>query len=110
MTTISIMPAEESTAKVTVTFTDEDGASTTPTAVTWALTDAAGNVINSREDVAVTPAASVSFLLTGDDLAIGSNGTQRVLLIEATYNSTLGSGVPLKSQATFRIQDLVAVT
>jgi hypothetical protein len=48
---ITVMPPEKGTAKVTVTFSDETGASVAPSAVTWTLTDRAGNVINDRLDV-----------------------------------------------------------
>lgn len=109
-TTLTVMPAEESTAKVTIAFTDETGASVAPSAVTWTLTDRAGNVINSRQDVSVAPGASVSFALYGDDLAIIGNDAQRVLLIEATYTSSLGSNLPLKAQAFFTVAELVGVS
>jgi len=107
---ITVMPPEQGTAKVTVTFTDETGASVSPSAVTWTLTDRSGNVVNSRQDVSVTPGASVSFALSGNDLAITGNDAQRVLLIEATYNSSLGTGLPLKAQAFFTIAELVGVS
>ena len=102
---------EEGTYVITAAFTDEDGDAVTPNAgLVWSLTDGQGNVINSRENVAITPATSVTIVLTGDDLAIGTNKTHRVLLVEGTYDSTLGSNLPLKDQATFDICDLVKVT
>lgn len=110
-TTISIMPVEKATAKVTVgPFTDESDNTVIPLTFTWTLTDKRGNVINERSAVSVTPASTISFLLKGDDLAVGSNGTQRVLLLEWTYNSTLGTNLPGKEQVLFRISDLVKVT
>lgn len=42
--------------------------------------------------------------------AITGNDTRRVLLIEATYNSTLGNNLPLKAQAVFSIAELVGVS
>lgn len=109
-TTINVMPTEEGTAKVTVSgFTDESGASVTPSAITWTLTDRMGNVINSRSAVSVTPASSVSFLLTGDDLSIGSYGRQRVITIAVTYDSSLGAGLVAREQAYFSIEDMTAV-
>jgi len=110
-TTITVMPAEKATAKVTVSsFTDESDTAVTPTAITWTLTDRLGNVINNRSAVSVTPASSVSFLLTGNDLAIGDNGKQRVITIAATYNSTLGNGLIARAQAYFTIEDMVALS
>lgn len=110
-TQITVMPPEKGTAKVTVSgFTDESGSSVTPTTFTWTLTDLAGNVINGRSAVSVTPAASVSFLLTGNDLAMSGSDARRMLLIECTYTSTLGSNLPLKAQASFSIEGMVGVT
>ena len=109
-TNITVTPAKKGTAKVTISsFKDESGEAVTLTAVTWTLTDQVGNVINSRSAVSVTPGMSVSFLLTGDDLAIGGNGRQRVLTIVATYNSTLGTGLTAPAQAFFKIEDMVGV-
>lgn len=109
-TTITVQPAEQGTAKVTVgPFTDESGVAVTPLTFTWTLTDRAGAVINSRSAVAVTPASTVEFLLTGNDLAIGTS-VHRVLTIAATYDSDLGSSLPLKAQAFFSVESLVGVT
>lgn len=110
-TNITVTPAEKGTAKVTVaSFTDESGTSVTPTAITWTLTDRQGNVINSRTAVSVTPASSVSFLLTGNDLAISNNIRHRVITIAATYDSTLGTGLTAREQAFFTIEDMAAVS
>lgn len=109
-TNLTVMPAEKGTAKVTVTFTDEAAASVTPSAITWTLTDTNGNVINSRQDVSVTPGASVSFALSGNDLAVSGNDVRRVLLIEWVYTSSLGSNLPGKAQAFFSIEELVGVS
>ena len=110
-TTITVTPAEKATAKVTISgFTDESGSSVTPSAVTWTLTDRFGNVVNNRSAVSVSPAASVSFLLTDDDLAIGASGAQRVLMISATYNSNLGTGLVAREKATFTIENFEAVS
>lgn len=109
-TNLTVMPAEKGTAKVTVTFTDETGASVTPSSVTWTLTDVSGNVINSRQDVSVTPGASVSFAMHGNDLAISGADVRRVLLVEWAYTSTLGSNLPGKAQAVFSIEGLVGVS
>ena len=103
---------EKSTYIVTVAFTDEDGDALTPAAITWTLTDVSGAVINSRSDVVVTvPAASINIVLSGLDLAIISGVTnKRVLTVEATYNSSYGTGLPLNARAEFTIEPLVAVS
>ena len=101
---------EESTFVVTAHFTDEDGAEVVPETVLWSLSNDKGKIINNREDVSVTPAGTVNIVLTGDDLAIGSDGQIREVSIEATYNSTRGTGLSLKGRCTFNIENLVAVS
>lgn len=111
--TLTVNAVEKSTFVVNVAFTDEDSDSVTPTAATWTLTDCDGSIINSREDVTIsTLDTNVDVVLSGDDLAIqsGNDDGKRVFLIEGTYDSTLGSGLPFKDQAEFFIYDLVAVT
>ena len=106
---------EESTAKITVAFTDEDAAEATPAAITWTLTDVDGTVINSREDVAiVSPASSIDIALSGDDLAFQAGETgdsvHRIFTIEWTYSSDLGAGLPGKDSLKFPVKNLVAIT
>jgi hypothetical protein len=105
---------EKSTYVITVAFTDEDGAAVIPTAATWTLTDASGTVINSRTGVAMSPLASTyNIVLSGLDLAMQTGETlvgQRLLTVQATYNSTLGTGLPLKAEVKFIVDGLVVVT
>jgi hypothetical protein len=102
---------EGSTFAVQVAFTNEDGDAVTPSAITWTLTDLAGTVVNSRSDVSVgSPASTINIVLSGNDLLLtGYVGEVRVLTVEATYTSALGSGLPLKEAARFMIEPLVAV-
>jgi hypothetical protein len=111
--TIDTKPAEEGTAVVTVAFTDHDGVAVSPNAgtLTWTLTDGRGTVINLRTDVAITSAASVTIVLSGDDLAITTpTGAKRIITVEGLYNSTDGNNLPIKVQGVFTIQEFVAVT
>lgn len=102
---------EQSTVVFTVTFTDEDGQSVVPNTIIWSLVTMAGEVVNSREDVAVSvPAASIDIVLTGDDLAVTSDNSQRALVIEATYDSAAGNDLTLKEQAVFAIDNLLHVS
>ena len=106
-TNLSDRACESSTYIVTATFTDEDGDSVIPDSITWTLTDKKGNVINSREDVEVSsPATAVDIVLSGDDLAVTSTGTLRILTVEAVYDSDAGLDLPLKDEARFHITDL----
>ncbi len=102
---------EKSTFIIGAAFTDEDGSATIPVTIKWSLVDEAGAIINSREDVAVaSPAASINIVLSGDDLALATaETTQRRLLIEATYSSSAGTGLPLNDECIFYIENLAGV-
>lgn len=108
---LSTVAKEGSTYIITCAFTDEDGDPMTPVSMTWTLTDSAGTVINSRQDVAITPlSTSVNVVLYGDDLALsGSAQAVRVFTLEGTYNSTLGLGLPFKDAIKFNLDDLPGV-
>lgn len=102
---------EGTTAAFDVSFTDEDDAAVTPNSITWSLYNDQGTVINSREDVSVTPDSTVTIVLYGDDLKrTGSTdrGIRR-LSIYAEYDSTLGNGLPITAEHEFRVADFVGV-
>jgi hypothetical protein len=100
---------EESTYIINVAFEDEDDNAVTPDSVTWTLTDGSGNVINNRLHVSETPATSIDIVLSGDDLAIGTNGRSRTVTIEAVYDSAAGNDLPLNDEVTFNITDLTHI-
>lgn len=105
----TIKAIEKSTYVITVSFTDENGAAVTPDAgLNWSLTDMNGNYINSRQDVVISPATSVNVVLSGDDLKLtgAKDSGRRVLTVQGTYDSTLGSDLPLKGETQFDITDL----
>jgi len=109
----TIPAIEQSTYVVTLTFKDEDGNSVSPNSIKWTLTDSAGNVINSRQDVSISPASSVSIVLRGDDLALQASESdvgQRILTVEATYDSDKGSNLPLKDELSFYVVNLTNVS
>ena len=104
---------ERSTYIVPVTFRDENGDAVVPTAATWTLTTEYGVVVNSRANVAILPlAATVNVVLTGADLTmLGElDNRTRLLLVQATYNSSLGSGLNLRDEIEFSVRPLVGVT
>lgn len=108
-TTLTTKACDKSTYKVTLAFKDAAGAAVIPTAITWTLMDVDGTVVNSRSAVAVSvPAASVDIVLSGEDLDY-ADGEVRRLLVQATYTSTEGTGLPLKDEIVFSINDLVGV-
>jgi predicted NAD/FAD-dependent oxidoreductase len=102
---------EEGTYVITAVFKDHDGNLVAPITAKWTLTDPDGAVINSRNEVVISsPASSEQILLTADDLAtISGNIIHRILTIEATYNSTLGSNLPLNESVSFIIDNLIKI-
>jgi len=116
-TTTELSPgaSEESTYIIRGRFYDENSVAVTPNALTWTLTDAAGTVINSRENIVITPGTVVDIGLSGDDLAILTGESDRVfvwryLVIEGNYDSAFGSGLPIRSQCKFAVTNLRGVS
>jgi hypothetical protein len=109
--TLATHAKEESTYVVVATFKDEDGALVTPQTITWTLTDLHGTIINNRKDVAVaSPASAVNIVLSGSDLSTQrASSAERLLAIEATYDSDLGNGLPLCSEVKFIIDGIVGI-
>ena len=103
---------EEGTYHVVAAFTDEDGNGIAPTAITWTLSDSDGNTINGRSAVVVaSPATSNVITLAGTDLAVvAGQSLERLFLIEWSYNSSYGTGLVDREQATFMIDDLKKVS
>jgi hypothetical protein len=111
-TTLTTEAVERSTFVIRASFTDETGAAVVPNSgLTWTLSDVRGNVVNSREDVAITSAATITIVLHGDDLALSDafRDAGRVLTIRGMYNSSLGASLEIADQATFVITNLFAV-
>ena len=101
---------ERGTYVVTTTFTDESGESIVPASCTWSLRNNAGQIVNSRSSVATVLATAITIILTGDDLLYEPTvNTFRTLTIEATYNSSIGSGLPLIDEYTIPIRPIEGV-
>jgi len=112
-TTLTEHAEELSTYTVVAAFKDAAGSAVTPKSVVWTLTDMEGIVINSREDVSVTPATSVTIVLSGGDLAFKSNeiGTvKRIVTVEAVYDSDEGSDLPLNEEIILLVDPLINVS
>ena len=108
MTTTITTPSaiEDSTYALVLSFTDEEGDPVTPDTATWTLRDTEGNVVNSRQDVVISSlASSVTVLLSGDDLMY-TPSAELILIVEATYDSSLGNDLPLKDQVRFPVANL----
>ena len=114
--TLTVDATERSSYTVTLSgWTDAAGQSVTPESLTWTLSTAAGAVINSRSAVSATPAASVVIVLNNNDLAfqageLATSYQWRVLTVEGTYNSSLGSGLALREEYRFKLKPLLMVT
>ena len=108
--TLTVHAKEESTYLVTADFTNEQGKEVTPNEVLWTLIDPISKaIINSRQNVSETPAASVDILLSGDDLAFLSgeaNQAIREIKVEATYDSDLGTDLPLRNSARILVDEI----
>jgi hypothetical protein len=95
-----------------VAFTDEDGADVVPTSIKWSLVTQGNVVVNSLDQVEVTvPAASITIVLSGDDLQILSGEESdayayRYFVVESTYNSSLGVALPSKGELLFSVKNL----
>jgi hypothetical protein len=108
-TTLTTRAVEQSTFAIVATFTDEAGAPMIPNALAWSLLNGEGTIINSRTAVSITPAASVTIVLSGADL-VASEGSTRVVLLEGSYDSDLGDDLPLRDTVTFEIANLIGVS
>lgn len=103
-----------STKTFTVEFEDEEGNAVIPNEpLYWRLTDTAGNVINSRTAVLLTPATSVDITLSGNDLLIQSSEATmkevtRVLTLKGTYDSNKGTDLEINDECVFYVKNLTA--
>ena len=112
-TILALHATEQSTYSIPfVTYDDTGAAVVANSGLTWSLTDQYGNTVNGRIDVSITPELSMEVTLEGDDLAILTDAHQefRVFTVEGTYDSDLGNGKPIKSQAGFWVDNLVKVS
>lgn len=103
---------EQSVYWVTIGFLDEDNNDMAPDVATWTLTDLAGNLINSREDVSIdTPTTEETVEVSGNDLAVDGNDiVQRLITLEGTYTSVnFGANKQFKFQIKFPIEPIVIV-
>lgn len=93
---------ERSSILFVVKFFDLESNAVTPNDdITWSLYRPGGEYINGKESVSVSPPAEkVNIVLSGEDLPNG----EVVLLVECTFNSTLGFNLPLRQEATFRVE------
>lgn len=107
---ISVKPAEQGTAIVTISPTDEDD-----TAISfgdlsnpqWQLMRTDGTVVNGRT-FAASSMTSLEVVLSGDDLAMfgATDSGKRIFSFYAKYDSSAGSGFPLVAEGAFVIDKM----
>ena len=94
---------------IDLSFFDEEGVPTTPVKAVWTLTDKNRVLINNRLEVDIPSVGETAVVvLSGDDLR-ASDGDSRVFTIEADYDSLVETGLPLKSELRFTVEDLIAI-
>lgn len=121
-TTATINACEEGVYKVSFILQDESDNVVVPNTIYWQLSDNIGTVINentfasnditgTQETITIDDVTGSGFivLLQGDDLAFVSSydDGKRIFAIKATYDSSLGSDLPFKSELSFTITNLV---
>ena len=105
---LDTLAVEEGTYPALIAFRDEDGDEITPDTITWTLVDPDETVINDRLNIpVVTPAADITIVLSGDDLAKETElfHEPRILHIHATYTSDLGAALPWNKDFLFYIEE-----
>jgi hypothetical protein len=109
---ISTHAVERSTIGIPITFRDDAGADVTPSAASWSLLTRGGGVVNGRQDVAISPLAStVTIVLTGADLAVpDAADCIRLITVEWTYTSSLGSGLAGVEELVLTIDPVTGVS
>lgn len=95
---------DQSTYFVEAAFQDEEGVPVVPSTLSWSLYDGDGDIVNSKLDEAITPAASVTICLSGNDLIHAGDLPKdfRCVLFKGTYTSTFGEK-PIRKSAEFYI-------
>ena len=113
-TKLSDKAIESSTFGIKVDFTakadptDKIGTPFTPNAgLSWSLKEKNGVVVNDRINVPLTPAESVTIVLSGNDLALRGSPVRRYVTVKGTYNGVFGNNLPLIDEVSFQIQNLV---
>jgi len=95
---------EESTAYLTVTLLDKDGAEEAPSSATYRI-DCLTNGQEIRDDTALTPAASIEITLGAADNAIinQENTTERRLV---TVTASYGADDELNDEYEYNVKNL----
>ncbi len=101
---------ERGSYAIAAVFTDK-GVSFVPKTLFWTLSKTDGSIINNREDVEVeTPAATVTIALKNLDLVLAAAyDLFRIFTMTGTYDSVLGSDLPILMEVAFEIEPAINV-
>lgn len=102
----AVKAIDSSTYVISCTLSDSNGDAVSPNNLSWSLMDGNGAIINNREDVSVTPATTFDIVLYGDDIQ-QENGKYMYVTVNATYDSTYGTNLPLVAQTRVEICETV---
>lgn len=109
---LSQRPNEGGTAIITVVPTDEDDTVlefADLTSPQWELMQTNGTIIPGCAfgDNVMT---SLTWIISGDQLAMFNDSGWRILTFTATYNSDIGNNLPIHVACMFKIQPLSSIT
>lgn len=104
---------ERGTYVFNIACTDDGAADAAiaPKTLTWTLLNQSGDIINTKEDEAISsPTSSENVVLSNADLALISGETAskvtRVFIVEGTYDCDLTGGeLPLKARSYFTLEN-----
>lgn len=110
MVELTTHAVEQSTYIIDAQFADASAVTVVPTTVAWTLTDRDGTVQNGRDAVALTAATTVTVVLSGSDLTLVTGGDGlKIIYFDVVYDSTEGTGLPLKEEARFIVDPIVVI-
>lgn len=73
----------------------------------WSLRDSKGQPVNGKTNVPISSGQSVTIVLTGNDLALTGGAAIRYVLVQGTYDGTLGTDLTVIKEVSFQIDNLI---
>lgn len=78
--------------------------------VTWTLRDAAGQIVNNRQDVSIATGGYVVIVLLPADLMLSDDyPEERYLTVSGTYNNEVANNIPFLDEVMFIVENTVGV-
>jgi len=98
----------KSSVAVECDFLDENGVPVVPDSVDWTLIDELGNIVNAEQRITIAvpkQATSVVFAILPADTDF-VDGSQRTVIINSSYSSSLGVSISTVTRFTFNVVDV----